>query len=110
MVTDQTGMSSWGWSQDSVVVVDTGTGAVRYTPKYAAMAQFSRFIRPGAWRVATSGVPAGVVATSAVDPDGRTVLVVVNGRRTALLTQVALGGSRADLDLAAGAIATLVWD
>lgn len=109
MVTDQTGMSSWGWSQDSVVVVDTATGAVRYTPKYAAMGQFSRFIRPGARRLATSGVPAGAVATSAIDPDGRTILVVVNLRRTTLRTQIALGRARAELALPAGAVATLVW-
>jgi len=109
MVTDGTGMSSWGWSQDSVVVVDMATGVVRYTPKYAAMGQFSRFIRPGARRLGTSGVPIGVVATAAIDPDGRIVLVVVNARATALSTQIALGATRARLVLPAGAIATLVW-
>lgn len=109
MVTDQTGLSSWGWHQDAVVIVDTQRHVVRYTPKFAAMAQFSRFIRPGAVRIATSGVPRGLVATAALDPDGRAVLVVVNQRATPATVGITTGDRRATATIPAGGIDTFVW-
>ncbi len=48
MVLDQTGLSSWGWSQDSTIVVDNYDGTVIYTPQYVLMKHISQFVKPGA--------------------------------------------------------------
>ena len=109
LVTDETGRSSWGWTQDAVVLVDTVHRQVRYTPEYAALAHFSRFIRPGAYRIGVSGVPSGLAVTAARNADGGLVLVVVNptGRRVPFA--VASEGVRAETALAPYSIATYTW-
>lgn len=109
MVTDSTALSSWGWQQDAVILIDTASGAVRYTPKYYAMAHFSRFIRPGAYRIGLSGVPAGLTATAALNPDGRVVLVVVNTQSHAAHFAIQSGARRALAAVPAHGIATFVW-
>jgi glucosylceramidase len=109
MVTDQTGLSSWGWRQDAVIVVNTTQHVVTYTPKFAALAQFSRFIRPGAQRIGLSGIPHGVAATAALDPDGRRVLVAVNTQATAVPFTLMAGSKQASLTLPARSIVTYIW-
>jgi O-glycosyl hydrolase len=109
MVTDDTGRSSWGWQQDAVVLVNTDNQGVAYTPKYYAMAHFSRFIRPGAYRIATSGVPRGLVATAARNPDGTDVLVVVNSGRGDSTFTLATGGMHARVTVPGQGIVTLDW-
>jgi glucosylceramidase len=109
MVTDETGRSSWGWQQDAVVLVNTHDQSVRYTPKYYAMAHFSRFIRPGAYRIATSGVPRGLVATAVRNTDGSEVLVVVNGGRADSTFTLATGSQQAQVTIPGQGIMTLEW-
>jgi glucosylceramidase len=109
MVTDSTARSSWGWQQDAVVLVDTATGTLRYTPKYYAMAHFSRFIRPGAYRIGLSGVPAGLAATAALNPDGHAVLVVVNTLDHPMHFAIRTDARWATAELPAQGIATFVW-
>jgi len=109
MVTDQTGLSSWGWRQDAVVIVDTHAHSVLYTPKYFALAHFSRFIRPGAHRIAADGVPPGLVACASRNPDGRIVLVVVNTRGIRSNFAISFKGGRFTTTIPGLGIATFVW-
>ena len=47
IVLDQTGLSSWAWSQDSTVVIDSYDGHITYTPQYYLMKHLSAFVKPG---------------------------------------------------------------
>lgn len=51
MVLDETGRSSWGWRQNSLITVDRAGGAWRRNPDLDVLALFSRHIQPGAVRV-----------------------------------------------------------
>lgn len=111
MVLDQTGKSSWGWRQNSLVTVDTETGQVKYNGEFYVMRHFSGFIKPGARRVLVTGTWPD--ALGFVNPDGSVVAVVAN-----LDTQprelVLMLGERAQAKfkatLAAGSVNTFVWD
>ncbi len=74
MILDQTKSSGWGWPQNSLVVVDMESGDVTYTPDYAVMSLFGRFIKPGVVRCA-SKVSGKDVAMTFVDGDNATIIM-----------------------------------
>jgi glucosylceramidase len=77
MVLEPGGVSTWGWPQNSMIVVDRATRRWTLTPEYYVMKHFARFIEPGAVRLVLSGPWAGnAVAFS--NPNGEVVLVVCN--------------------------------
>ncbi|MCJ7549048.1 MAG: glucosylceramidase [Anaerolineae bacterium] len=71
-----------GLGGSSIVQMDTQTGEVTYNPPFHAFAHFSRFIRPGARRVACTSSSDDFIATAFVNQDGRTggsrVVVILN--------------------------------
>ncbi len=76
---------------------------------YYTVGQVSRFVRPGAVRIATSefgDVPAHVAF---LNRDGSTVLLVSNTTDASQSFTIRSGGTIADAPLAAGAVATYMW-
>lgn len=63
---------------DAPVIVDTNTKEVRYGSSFYYIAHFSRYVKPGAHRVASAGGPAGLESVAFVNPDGSLVTVVLN--------------------------------
>jgi glucosylceramidase len=63
-----------------LLTIDTNSGNYAYTLEYYELAQFSRFIAPGALRVASDGTGATgtISATAFRNPDGSDVVVVYN--------------------------------
>jgi len=83
MVLEPTGKnidSKRAWPQNSPITIDPETRAVRYTPMYAAVASFARFVPPGSQVVETEG-PIGD-AVGFVDPAGRTIVSLFNRKGT----------------------------
>ncbi len=93
-----------------VVTVDSGSGAVTRNPEYYALAHASRFVRPGAQRIASSTAVAGVdsVAFRNAD-DGSVILILANSGSVARQLQVHQGDQTLDLSLPAGSVWTLAW-
>lgn len=61
------------------VLINPTTHEVTYTPLYYLLSHFSKFIRPGAKRVATEGnLGEGVVYTAAENPEGSIAVVIFN--------------------------------
>lgn len=78
--------NSSGWN-DGLVYYDpayatNGNQSLYLTKRYYALAQFSRFVRPGAVRYNVTGAPAGV-QVSAFDRAGQWTLVVTNQNASA---------------------------
>lgn len=63
---------------DAPVIVDTTTKEVRYGPSFYYIGQFSRFVKPGAHRIASIGGPAELQSVAFLNPDGSLVTVVLN--------------------------------
>ena len=93
-----------------VVTIDSGTGAVSRTDEYYALAHASRFVRPGARRIASEGEGGELdhVAFRNED-DGSLVLVVTNSARRARRFSVGQDGENFTYRLPARSLATFVW-
>jgi glucosylceramidase len=60
------------------VIADTKTGNLIYTNAYYYLGQFSKFVRPGAQRVAASASRDKLQSTAFVNANGKLVVVVMN--------------------------------
>lgn len=104
MVLDEERKSSWGWGQNSLVVVNRPTGGVIYNPDFEVMRLASRAMRPGAVRVAASG---GALAPLAfAQPDGSVTLLAWNPGPEREAT-VELDGEAVTVRLAGGSFSAI---
>lgn len=93
-----------------VVTIDSRTGAVTRTDEYYALAHASRFVRPGAHRIASSDAAGDLdnVAFRNAD-DGSLVLLMANSAKQARRFSVGHGELAFEYTLPARSIATFVW-
>src|SRR5437773_212815 len=96
--------------QHPVVIIDRQTKKVTYTGLYYYLAHFSRFVRPGAVRVKTSGSQDGIRAMAFKRPDGGMVLEIMNSRKEDIDVNVSWHGRLVRLKLAAVSITTALWN
>jgi glucosylceramidase len=101
------------------VIARPETDEVYYTPLYYVLAQFSRYIRPGAVRIGltwsggspwTPDSPEGLMATAFRNPDGRIAVALLNQSDSEVEYAVTLGGRRIETSIAASAVQTLILD
>ncbi len=93
---------------DAPVLVDTNTKEVRYGPSFYYIAHFSRFVRPGAHRIASSGGPASVQSIAFQNPDGSLVTIVVNPTAEAVTFALTAAGDTLSCSIPARGIQTYV--
>ncbi len=106
MVLDSSGKSSWGWAQNMLVSINKETKQIVYTPEFYLLKHLSHFVRPGAYRIQTSG---GADRLAFVNPDGTVVLVVVNLEDTPKTVTVGIGDRQFELPLKAKAFNSVIW-
>lgn len=92
-----------------VVTIDSATGAVTRNEEWHALAHASRFVLPGAHRVASTSDVDGVHTVAFRNPDGARVLVAVNEAGAARTLVVREGDRAVRAVLPAGSVATLRW-
>jgi glucosylceramidase len=92
-----------------VVTIHSATGEVTRNPEYYALAHASRFVRPGAVRIASSA-PNGFETVAFRNADGRSMaLIVLNTMTTASPLAVRAGEMSFTTSLPPGAVATFTW-
>lgn len=79
MVLDRQGGPNWfeNWCI-APVIVDPDQDEVYFTPLYYTMSHFSRYIRPGAKRIAFESTDVDLQVSAATNPDGSHVVIVFN--------------------------------
>jgi O-glycosyl hydrolase len=93
-----------------VVEVDPETGSVTPNPEYHALAQVSRFVKPGAQRIYSNSFGAGSIEDVAFqNPDGSKVVVAYNDSDAAQTFSVADGTQSFDYTLGAGDAVTFTY-
>jgi glucosylceramidase len=79
MVLDKNGGPNWAknWCT-APVIVDPEKDEVYFTPLYYTISHFSKFIRPGAKRIAFEISDSEIMSTSVKNPDGSFVVILFN--------------------------------
>ena len=91
-----------------VVTIDPATGAITRNVEYYVLGHASRFVLPGAFRVAATSQGGGVEAAAFLNPDGSRVAILYRKSGEGQLT-LALDKERYTLALPTGSVATLRW-
>ena len=95
--------------QHPLVVIDRQTKQVTYTGAFYYLAHFSKFVRPGAVRVATVGQVTDVRCLAFRSPTGKLVLQILNSRKDRAEVSVVARSQVIRLVLPAISITTAVW-
>ena len=92
------------------IIADTKAGKLIYTNAYYYIGHFSKFIRPGAKRIATAANRDALQTTAFRNPDGSLAVVVMNQTNKPQDFQLWIAGEAAKTTAAAHSIMTLVVD
>jgi len=92
-----------------VVTIDSRSGAVTRNVEYYALAHASRFVLPGARRIASSETTEGLANVAFRNPDGSIALLVANGESTPRSFAVKLGKQSFRYTLPASSVASFTW-
>ncbi len=93
-----------------VVTIDTTSGSVTKNEEYYALAHFSKFVRPGAYRISAQA-PEGAQLhhVAFVNPDNTIVWIAANTSNASISGTVQQGTNSFTLNIPAKAVATVVW-
>lgn len=93
----------------ALVTVNQSNGSVTYTPTYYAMGHVSKFMVPGARRIASTGYAEGLHDIAFKNADGKKVLVVYNQNTASKTFKVRWGNESFTTTLPASSIGTFTW-
>jgi glucosylceramidase len=91
------------------VHADTKSGELTYLSSYYYIGHFSKFIRQGARRIASSPSRSQLLATAFLNPDGKTVVVVMNPTEKAAPYWLWVDENAAEVESLPRSIQTLVF-
>ncbi len=107
MVLPVGGRSTWGWPQNSLVVVDYEKGQASLTYEFYVIKHLSRFVEAGATRLGLRG-PWCANALAFANPDGSIVLAIHNPFDTPRALHFSAAGQSLKLRLPARSLNTAV--
>jgi glucosylceramidase len=88
---------------------DTKTGQLIYTNAFYYIGHFSKFIRPGAKRIASSPSRSALMSTAFTNPDGKVAVVVMNKGDRGVSYYLWVAGQAAEVKSLPHSIQTLVF-
>ncbi len=88
---------------------DTRSGNLHYTNSYYYIGHFSKFIKPGAKRIAAASSRSQLLSTAFLNEDGTTVVIVMNQTDKAADYYLWINGQSIELNAKAHSIATIVF-
>jgi len=95
--------------QHPVVIINKATHEITYTGTYYYLAHFSKFVRPGAVRIQTTGKASGVRVMSFLTSDGAIVAQVLNSNTSDSSVNLVRKGRTLRLTAPARSISTVTW-
>jgi glucosylceramidase len=109
MVLDQQGGPNHvGNFTSAPILANTATGEVHYQSSYHYIGQFAKFIRPGAVRILAAPTVDSIETTAFVNPDGSTVVVVMNRTELPVRLELRIGTQATRLDAPHHSIQTVI--
>ncbi|MBS1737785.1 MAG: hypothetical protein JST21_00420 [Bacteroidetes bacterium] len=92
-----------------LVTIDT-LGNIERMPEFYALAHASKFVKPGANRIASNTFQHSIENVAFKNPDGSIVLLAINMGKDSSMFKVKYRSDNLLYTLAAGDVVTLVWD
>jgi len=110
LLLDQTGgpRHVGGASGSNIITTDLATGELVFNPPHYVFGQFSRFIKPGAKRIACTSNNDNLLAGGFINPDGKIAVVVYNARNCDQPMQLWVEGKAIRYTLPADAVITII--
>ncbi|MDQ2988153.1 MAG: glycosyl hydrolase, partial [Pseudomonadota bacterium] len=93
-----------------VVTINSKTGAVTRNVEYYALAHASRFVRPGAHRIASTSGRGGLDTVAFRNTDGSIALLVANPSKKPATFAAKVGRRSFGYTMPAGSVATFTWN
>lgn len=90
------------------VIVKPETNEVYYTPLYYVMEHFSKYFRPGAYRIGVSTDLKNLMITSCKNPDGTIAIAILNQGNKAIQYQIAIGNKTISTKIDGDALQTVI--
>jgi len=107
MILNETTLSAWGWTQNSLINIDRKTGDIIYNPDYNAMYIISKFVKPGDVRFAA--VQRGKEPLISVkSPDGTLKVLFQNTEAEDKTFEIVLGEKNFKIKALAKSITAIV--
>lgn len=91
------------------VHANTKTGELTYLSSYYYIGHFSKFIQPGAKRIASSPSRSQLLSTSFINPDGKVATVVMNPSEKSATYWLWVNGNAAEVNSPPHSIQTVVF-
>ncbi|MFV0266890.1 MAG: glycoside hydrolase family 30 beta sandwich domain-containing protein, partial [Draconibacterium sp.] len=101
----QGGISRWGWSQNSLVVVDSIQNTYQYTLEYYVLKHASHYVLPGAQKLQTEDAFDDILAFKNLD--GSVIIIVANQTDEIKRVSIKIGDISMHPELAANSMNTL---
>jgi O-Glycosyl hydrolase len=95
--------------QHPVVIINKTTHQITYTGTYYYLAHFSKFVRPGAVRLQTTGRAAGIRVMSFRSPDGGMVAQILNSGAADSPVNLVNKGRTLQFTAPTRSISTVMW-
>ncbi|MFT3797193.1 glycoside hydrolase family 30 protein [Microbacterium sp.] len=105
---EEGGVSRWGWTQNSLVVVDPATRSYRFTPDYYVLKHVAAFVQPGARFIDTWSFNGFDDQLVFANPDGSSVVVIRNDVNEDVEVNIMLDGRMVAPTLPADSLSTIV--
>ena len=97
MVLQDKGTSTWGWSQNAMIVIDSKTKQINYTPEFYVMKHLSHYVKPGDHKLKTLGQDENLLAFR--NKEGKTIILVANKEDKIKNMTVSINGNVLNLSL-----------
>lgn len=94
--------------RSNIITADLKTGEVTFNPPHYTFGHFSRFIKPGAKRIACTSSSDDFIATAFVNPDGGIAVVILNLKNNDNLLQLWVEGKAVKINCPAEAVITMI--
>ncbi len=105
MILDETGMSAWGWPQNSMIVVDRESHAVKYTDEFYLFKHLGHYVQPGSKKLEASS---GKNHVAFELPNGSTMVMIYNDQDADTTLKVKVGETMISANLKAKSINSIV--
>ncbi|WP_419801629.1 glycoside hydrolase family 30 protein [Mucilaginibacter sp.] len=92
----------------SPVIADTKTGELHYTNSFYYLGHFSKFVRPGARRIAASSSRSSLQTTAFINTDGKIAVIVLNLSDQKIAYNLSVSGNAVETSSLPHSISTLI--